>query len=307
MTAFWSPTPRNRRLSNPSDGSGARRSNLKMPSYYYIIRVMIDGFGVAFHKYCQTRTAKWKWWGQSAQGKFHTSFPLLDLLRVSPRTVPWCWCVETWEGRHRRCPSSSSRGLQLHCSPIQWHLQPEIKTYGCTVNITVRVSMCLCCTSDPSIAFVYFWWCIIYMPDGKAAERRKQKAVYLFSDHFGLLVNLLAIGHITHKVMALCSRQSDFFSRFFEALLCSAPQDHLADSRTLSVWKQAGKYWTSEAMCSLKDKTGCVYSPLWTNQLVYGLHNFSGNETMKIIVQQCSFIQRTERPFSLQQIVFEQD
>lgn len=151
--------------------------------------------------------------------------------------------------------------------------------------------------------------CLFLMVHNLYARREReenQSLAYLFSNHFGLLVNLLAIGHITNKVMALCSRQSDFFRRFFEALLRSAPQDHLADSRKLSVWKLAGKYWPSEATCSLKDKTGCVCSPLWTKHCVW-FAQFSGNEAMKIIVQQRSFIQRTARPFSLQQIVFEED
>lgn len=56
---------------------------------------------------------------------------------------------------------------------------------------------------------------------------------YLFSNHLGLLVHFLTIGHITNKVMALGPGQSDFFSRFFEALLCSAPQDYLVDGRDI--------------------------------------------------------------------------
>lgn len=45
---------------------------------------------------------------------------------------------------------------------------------------------------------------------------------------------------------------------------------------------------------------------VYGQNFLYGLYNSSGDDTMKIIVQKCSCIQR-ESPFSLQQIHFEQD
>lgn len=130
MRAFWSPTPTNRRFQNPSDGSGARGSNL---SYYYIIRVVIDRSGVAFHKNCHTKTGEGNDKDQVGinSPSQHASFLLLQLLKVLPRTVPWCWYAGIWEGHHHRCPSSFSHGPQLHCSLILKHLQPEIKKYSC--------------------------------------------------------------------------------------------------------------------------------------------------------------------------------
>lgn len=50
---------------------------------------------------------------------------------------------------------------------------------------------------------------------------------YLFSNNLCLLVYFLPIGHIAHKVMALCSGERDLFCCFFQALFCPAPQDDL--------------------------------------------------------------------------------
>lgn len=66
------------------------------------------------------------------------------------------------------------------------------------------------------------------------------KLAYLFSDHLGLLVNFLPIGHIAQEVMALSSRERDLFSGVFEALFCSTPQDHLAGNETFHRLKQPG-------------------------------------------------------------------
>lgn len=105
------------------------------------------------------------------------------------------------------------------------------------------------------------------------------KLVYLFSNHFGLLVNLLPIGHITQEVMALCSWETNLFSCFFQALFCSAPQDHLAKKITfLKGWKE------TETCSALKlgrdqkqivwtvaykwNKKGCFYSQSSTKHYV---------------------------------------
>lgn len=62
---------------------------------------------------------------------------------------------------------------------------------------------------------------------------KNTKLPYLFSNHFGLFVNFLPIGHVTQEVMALSSREGNFFSRLFEALFCSAPQDYLVNNKML--------------------------------------------------------------------------
>ena len=49
------------------------------------------------------------------------------------------------------------------------------------------------------------------------------KPAYLFSNHLGLLVDFLPIGHIAQEVMALCSWERDLFSCFLEALFCPPP------------------------------------------------------------------------------------
>lgn len=55
--------------------------------------------------------------------------------------------------------------------------------------------------------------------------------LYLFSDHLGLSVNLLPVGNVTQEVVALGAREVDLLSRFFQALLCPAPQDHLVEKK----------------------------------------------------------------------------
>lgn len=68
------------------------------------------------------------------------------------------------------------------------------------------------------------------------------KLAYLFSNHLGLLINFLPIGHITQEVMALRSWERDLFCCFFEALFRSAPQDHLAKNNiSFKGWKQTEK------------------------------------------------------------------
>lgn len=130
------------------------------------------------------------------------------------------------------------------------------------------------CQQYSPLLFRHFRWSVIYTPDGRQSSSAPvyiQRGItekyfmkrftackwhfciraggnifinmtpaYLFSNHLGLLVNLLPIGHITQEVMALCSRERDLFSCFFEALFCSAPQDHLAKNKK-NVWRVRNK------------------------------------------------------------------
>lgn len=65
----------------------------------------------------------------------------------------------------------------------------------------------------------------------KTKDENRHVEVHLFSDHLGLPVNLLPVGYVTQEVVALCSRETDLLSCFFQALLCSAPQDHLMEKK----------------------------------------------------------------------------
>lgn len=101
---------------------------------------------------------------------------------------------------------------------------------------------------------------------------------YLLSDHLGLLVDLLPIGHVAHKVMALGPRQSDFLSRFFEALLRSAPQDHLADGRGRLSPGASGK--TANIRSTALIKAGCVYG----HNILQGLRDSPGDDTIGAVM-----------------------
>lgn len=136
---------------------------------------------------------------------------------------------------------------------------------------------------------------------------------YLFSNHLGLPVNLLPIGHIAQEVMALRSWEGDLFGCFFEALLRSAPQDHLADRNIFTGQDQRGtsrapKLCSALRFCHLfRKRMACFNSQsstrhyvcfaqfLWQWDPLWLWRSYSSNVL---------FIQRTERPFSLQQIVF---
>lgn len=58
----------------------------------------------------------------------------------------------------------------------------------------------------------------------------------LFSDSFGLLIDLLSVSHIANEVMALCSHCPDLLCGFLQALLRSTPQDDLQQRTFVRIW-----------------------------------------------------------------------
>lgn len=266
--------------------------------------------------------------------------PPLSFLQVLPRTVPWCWCVGISEGRRHRCPSDFSHGPQLRCSLILWHLRPKIKKHNNNKRTATKDLMCFlfafmtwysCVAPElsailPALIQIFQTKCNLYARWENSSEpkyiQRTQRGitekkrftvcknkysvnitpVYLFSNHLGLLVNLLPIGHITQEVMALRSWESDLFSCFFEALLRSAPQDHLARSNVFRGRKTNGEMLCIEPVlkseatqvnrCLLRNKTGRFNGQSSTKTLrmfcAISLAMRPG-VTVEIFEQRCSF------------------